>query len=147
MIRDNRTTFANPIALNTGAPADYVIGDVVDLGVTGRDIGSGSESLWFVVIVSTTATGAGASGQFHLGTSDAAALTAPTKVVSSTVIPVASLTAGSVAFLVQLPPAIYKRYIGLVQTTSGAAFTAGAVRSFLVEDVNILRLYAQGFTG
>lgn len=150
MIRDARTTFGAPVALNTGAAGDYVIGDIVDLTTTGRDIGAGEGigDVFLYVVVATAATSGGsATLQISLGTSDAANLSSPTKVISSAAVPVASLTAGYVLFALRLPPAIYKRYIGVIQTTGVAAFTAGAVHAFLAEDINAIRYYAQGFTG
>lgn len=147
MIRDTRTTFASAVALNTGGAGSYIIGDVVDLSITGRNIGAGVPPLFFIVIVSTTATSGGsATGQFSLVTSDSSNLSSATVIASGAAIAVASLTAGTVAFVVALPPGVYKRYIGLQQTTGTAAFTAGAVNAFLAEDVNAIVAYAQAFS-
>jgi hypothetical protein len=63
MIRDNRTTFSyttSPTALNTGGAGSYVIGDIIDLSVTGRDLGAGEGlgDLFLYILVKTTATSA-----------------------------------------------------------------------------------------
>ena len=100
MILDERTEFADATALNTGAAGDYVIGDVVDLGAAGRDIGNGEE-LELVVQVDTTATSGGsATLAISLATDDNSSLSSPTKVVTSPAVAVASLTAGTTVFRV-----------------------------------------------
>lgn len=143
MILDERTEFCDATALNTGAPATYVIGDQIDISVS-RDLG-GEKAARLRIQVATAATGAGASGQFELVSADNAALTTnPVVHFASAVIPVASLTAGAVVADVELPRAVYKRYVGIRQVTSGAAFTAGAVDAFLVFDSNGWRAYTDG---
>lgn len=131
MILDERTEFADATALNTGAAGDYVIGDTIDLGLAGRDIGNG-EDLEFVVQVDTTATSGGsATLAVSLATDDNASLSSPTKIVTSPAVAVASLTAGTTVFRVKVPAGTYERYIGIVQTTGTAAFTAGKINAFL----------------
>lgn len=147
MIRDTRNTFANAIALNTGGAGTYTVGDVVDVTLTGRDLGAGDKSLFLIILVSTTATSGGsATGAFSLVTSDNADLSSGTVVATTPAIPVATLVAGYRVFAVMLPPAVYKRYIGIQQTTAVAAFTAGAITAFLAEDINAIRFYAQAFS-
>lgn len=140
MILDERNEFADATALNTGAAGDYVIGDVIDLGVA-RDIGNGAD-LDFVVQVDTTATSGGsATLQISLATDDNASLSSPTKVVTSPAIAVASLTAGTTVFRVKVPAGTYERYLGIVQTTGTAAFTAGKINAFLTSDTANWRAY------
>ncbi|CAB4144345.1 hypothetical protein UFOVP456_35 [uncultured Caudovirales phage] len=140
MILDERNEFADATALNTGAAGDYVIGDVIDLGVA-RDIGNGAD-LDFVVQVDTTATSGGsATLQISLATDDNASLSSPTKVVSSQAVAVASLTAGTTIFRVKVPAGTYERYLGIVQTTGTAAFTAGKINAFLTSDTANWRAY------
>lgn len=148
MIRDARLTFGAPVALNTGAPGSYNLGDVIDLTTTGRDLGAGEGNgdLFLYIAMSVAAAGAGASAQFNLITSDAAALTTPTVITGTAVTPVASLTVGAPLLAIRLPALIYKRYLGLQQVTSGAAFTAGSVNAFFVEDANAIRFYPQAFS-
>lgn len=136
MILDSRTEFCDATALNTGAAGSYIIGNVVDLGATARDIGNGEE-LYLVVQVDTAGTSGGAAtGQFNLVTDDNAALASPAVVVSSAAVAVASLTAGKTVLSVALPRegTAYERYIGIQQVTGTAAFTAGKVNAFLTKD-------------
>lgn len=142
MILDELLEFCDATALNTGAAGDYVIGDVVDLGVAGRDIGNG-EPLEFVVQVDTTATSGGAATlAISLATDDNAAMASPTKIVTVPAVAVASLTAGTTLCRLKLPAGTYERYIGVVQTTGTAAFTAGKVNAFLTPAAANWKAYA-----
>ncbi len=144
MILDERTEFADATALNTGAAGDYVIGDVVDLGAAGRDIGNGEE-LELVVQVDTTATSGGsATLAISLATDDNSSLSSPTKIVTSPAVAVASLTAGTTVFRVRVPAGTYERYLGIVQTTGTAAFTAGKINAFLTPASANWKAYADG---
>lgn len=144
MILDERTEFADATALNTGAAGDYVIGDVIDLGAAGRDIGNGEE-LELVVQVDTTATSGGsATLAISLATDDNSSLSSPTKIVTSPAVAVASLTAGTTVFRVRVPAGTYERYIGIVQTTGTAAFTAGKINAFLTPASANWKAYADG---
>lgn len=132
MIMDERTEFCDATALNTGAAGSYLIGDVYDTGGDGlNDV----DNLYLVIQVATTATSGGsATGQFHLCSDAQAAIAvdgSATYHASSAAIPVATLVAGYNAFAIELPKGTYERYIGVVQTTGTAAFTAGAVDAFL----------------
>lgn len=132
MILDKRNEFADATALNTGGAGSYLIGDVIDTGGDGlNDV----EDLYFVVQVDTTATSGGsATGQFHL-VSDAQAAIATdgsaTYHYSTPAIPVATLAAGYQVCKVELPKGTYERYVGVLQTTGTAAFTAGKINAFL----------------
>jgi hypothetical protein len=137
MILDEFNEFADATALNTGAAGSYLIGDVIDLGAA-RDIGNGAP-LYLVIQVDTTATSAGAAtGQFSLCSDAQAAIAVDgtqTTHFSTAAVPVASLTAGTMVAAVALPIDDYERYLGIVQTTGVAAFTAGKVNAFLTHDV------------
>jgi len=146
MILDERGEFCDATALNTGAAGSYLLGDVVDLGVA-RDLG-GDMAVYLVVSVDTAATSGGsATGQFNLVTDDNASLSSPTVLVSSVAWPVASMTAGKTLMAVQLPMegTAYERYIGIQQVTGTAAFTAGKVNAFLVDDVARWKAYDAPF--
>lgn len=137
MILDERTEFCDATALNTGVAASYLVGDVIDLGSTSSDIGNG-EPLYLVIRVDTTATSGGAAtGQFHLCSDAQAAIAvdgSATYHYSSSAIAVASLTAGTKVAAIALPQGTYERYLGIVQTTGTAAFTAGKINAFLTTD-------------
>jgi len=144
MIMDERTEFADATALNTGVAGSYLIGDVYDTGGDGlNDV----ECLYLVIQVATSATSGGlATGQFHLCSDAQAAIAvngSATYHWSSPAIPVASLTAGTYIAKVELPKGQYERYVGIVQTTGTAAFTAGAINAFLTPNVNTYKSFAQ----
>ena len=67
MIIDNFNEFCDATALNTGGAASYLIGDVIDLGATSQDIGTG-EDLYLVIQVDTAVDSAADNTvqQFHL---------------------------------------------------------------------------------
>jgi hypothetical protein len=154
MILDDRLEFADATALNTGAAGTYNIGDVIDthgptighgsgMNIT-RDLGADGE-LYLVIRVATAATSGGsATGQFRLVSDDTATPSTTTATVHATsaAIAVASMTAGSTVLVARLPSGSYERYVGIQQITAVAAFTAGAVDAFLVNDPAIWRAYA-----
>jgi hypothetical protein len=149
MIIDKRTTLADSVALNTGGAGTYLIGDVIDLGQA-RDIGNGNDHLYVYARVSTTCTSAGSATLNLQVVSDAQAAVAvdgsatvhidmPTKAV-------ADLSANEVIFIGRLPLEgnVYERYIGLLQITGTAAFTAGAVEVFMTPQAYAWKAYQEG---
>lgn len=144
MIMDERTEFCDATALNTGGAGSYLIGDVYDTGGDGlNDV----ENLYLVIQMDTAATSGGsATGQFHLCSDAQAAIAVDGTATyhwSSAAIPVASLTAGTYIAKVELPKGTYERYVGIVQTTGTAAFTAGKINAFLTPNVNTYKTFAQ----
>ncbi len=146
MILDERTEFCDATALNTGGAGTYLLGDQIDLTLA-RGIGSG-EPVWFVITVDTAATSGGsATGVFTLA-SDASASIATdgsaTVHLATSAIAVASMTAGATLFAASLPLEgnVYERYLGVLQTTAVAAFTAGKINAFLTHDVSRWKAYA-----
>lgn len=142
MIMDKRNEFCDATALNTGAAGTYLIGNVIDTGGDGINF---VDDLYLVIIVETTATSGGsATGQFHLA-SDAGASIATdgsaTYHVSTTAIPVATLAAGYVVYKGKIPAGEYERYLGILQTTGTAAFTAGAIHAFLTPNVDAWKAF------
>lgn len=143
MILDERTEFCDATALNTGVAGTYLIGDQIDLsptgaGVVGRDVGNG-DPVYLVITVDTTATSGGAATlQISLASDDTAAISTTTSTIhfTSRVFALASVAAGAVLVCVPLPlegPA-YERYLGILQITGTAAFTAGKLNAFLTHD-------------
>lgn len=137
MIFDEFAEFADATALNTGAAASYLIGDVMDLGSTTSDVGNG-EPMYLVIQVDTTATSGGAGTYaFHLASDAQAAIAVDgtaTYHFSTSAIAVATLIAGYTIAIVALPHGTYERYLGILQTTAVAAATAGKVNAFLTHD-------------
>jgi hypothetical protein len=145
MILDERGEFCDAIALNTGGAASYLVGDVIDLGGTSQDIGTG-EPLYLVIQVDTTATSGGAAtGQFHLCSDAQAAIAvdgSATYHFSTGAALEAALVAGTLVCAVKLPYGTYERYLGVVQETITAAATAGKINAFLTSDVAKWKPYA-----
>ena len=145
MIVDTFNEFGDNKALNTGAAGSYLVGNVIDTlpnaGGVGGNITSnlGTErALWLVIQVTTTATSGGsATGQWSLCSDAQAAIAvdgSQTTHYTSAAIPVATLVAGYRVCCVRLPAGTYERYLGIVQTTGTAAFTAGKVDMFLTDN-------------
>lgn len=150
MLMDERAEFADATALNTGGAASYLIGDVMDLAPTtvhpNTTVDLEGSDLYCVIQVDTTATSGGsATGQFHLCSDAQAAIAvdgSATYHFSTPAIAVATLVAGYMVACFKLPKGSYERYLGIVQTTAVAAFTAGKVNAFLTADPAIWRAYA-----
>lgn len=149
MILDERNEFCDAVALNTGGAASYLLGDVIDLTVA-RDIGGGEADLYLVIQVDTTATSGGAAtGAFSLvSDAQAAIATDGTATVHhvTAAIPVATLVAGYTVAAIPLPRGIpaYERYLGILQTTAVAAFTAGKINAFITDNPGKWTPYARG---
>lgn len=149
MILDERNEFCDATALNTGIAASYLIGDVIDTKSATTDPNTtkdfGESDLYLIIRVATTATSGGsATGAFHLCSDAQAAIAvdgSATYHFSTSAIPVATLVAGYRIAAVKLPAGSYERYLGIVQTTAVAAFTAGAVDAFLTADPALWRAY------
>lgn len=137
MILDKTLEMCDAIALNTGAAATYLIGDVIDTSLVNKDQGIG-DPLWVVIRIQTTATSGGsATGDFRfVSDAQAAIATDGTATVHATsgAIAVATLVAGYTVLALRLPTGTYERYLGILQVTAVAAFTAGKVDAFLTKD-------------
>jgi hypothetical protein len=136
MILDELLEFCDATALNTGAAGTYLLGDVIDLGdaPTTQGIGAfGTQPVYLVIQVDTAATSGGAAtGRFIIATDGTA-----TVHFDSGAIAVASLTAGRLITITGLPlTRTYERYLGILQTTAVAAFTAGKINAFLTTDIS-----------
>lgn len=142
MYMDERSEFCDATALNTGGAGSYLIGDVIDLNPasiapnTTVDIG-GSE-LFLVIQVDTAPVSAGGGTAAFSLASDAQAAIAvdgsQSEHFRTRAFSVAQMTAGAILACVKLPSANYERYLGVVQTTAVAAFTAGKINAFLTAD-------------
>jgi len=148
MITDKYTTFCDAEALNTGAAGTYLIGDVVDLSVV-RDIGQGNP-LYLVINVETTATSGGsATGTFKLASDAQAAIAtdgSATEHLTSPTFAVADMAAGTNILTAVIPMEgnEYERYLGILQVTGTAAFTAGKVDAFLTQTPAAWKAYPEG---
>ena len=149
MITDRLNTFALDVAMNTGAAGSYLIGDVIPLLYTPRDIGQG-QPLYLVIQVSELATSAGSATASFALVSDAQPAIATdgsaTVHVQTATFPVAQLIVTKSLLIAALPlegPA-YEGYLGILQTTGVAAFTAGKIDAFLTPVPATYRAYPDG---
>jgi len=145
MILCERLEFCDATALNTGAAGVYLLGDQIDLTLA-RDVGAG-EAIWCVISVDTLPVSATGTASFSL-VSDAQAAIAidgsATVHFTTTARLAAAMPAGTVLAAVALPieGAVYERYLGILQTTAIAAFSAGKINAFLTHDVAKWKAYA-----
>ena len=137
MYVDKSLELCDAQALGTSGTGLALVGDQVNLGAAGENIGTG-EAMAMVIQVTTAVTSAGAATVQFQVVSDAAAAIATdgsaTVHVMSADIPKADLVAGYQVVL-PLPPAgdnDYEQYLGLLQNVGTAALTAGAVDAFIV---------------
>lgn len=146
-ILDERNEFGDAVALNTGAAGTYLIGDVIDLQSIGLDLGTAAD-LWLVITVDTLPTSAGAAtAQFKLASDAQAAIATDgtaTEHFISRAFALADMGAGKVLAKVKIPasPPNYERFLGVLQVTGVAAFTAGKVNAFLTHDFGVVKHYA-----
>lgn len=145
MILDERLEFADAVALNTGAAGSYLIGDVIDLQVA-RDIGQGHAMYWVVSIDTLPTSGGAATANFSLCSDAQAAIAVDgtqTTHAQTGAKSIAQMAAGT-QFVMGVPAegTAYERYLGVVQTTAVAAFTAGKINSFLTLDAHGWKAYA-----
>lgn len=141
MIIDKSTQFAaaQSVALAAGTA---LIGDVIDLTLTGDGI-VGDPELHLVITVDTAIHTGGAAGtlQFKLS-SDSAAAVGGTSPVDHVLTPAyatsgADIAAGTVLFVCELPARganPYKRFLGILAVVATTAITQGKVNAFLTPD-------------
>lgn len=152
MILDTNLEMLDAVALNTGAPGGFILGNQADLGgptLTSalRDIGTGGDT-YLVVTVDTTATSGGsATLQLNLVSDDNAALASPRVHITTKAFPVASLVAGATLAVIPIPGDDYERYVGIQQVTGVAAFTGGKINAFIVKDAAKWKALADAFPG
>lgn len=148
MIVDRYNEFCDNVALNTGGAGTYLLGNQIDL-VYPRDIGHGSTNLLYLVVAVTETCTSGGSATLQVTlASDATAAIAvngtATEHISSPVFPVAGLSAGRVLLVTPLPlegnP--YEQFVGILQKTGAAAFTAGRIDAFLTPTPQVWKAHA-----
>ena len=143
MILDERTEFADATALDTTGTDTDNFGDIIDLGVDGRDIGNG-RNMSLVIQITTAVTSAGAATvAFQLVSDATSTISTSTQTihVTSAAIGKATLVAGY-EIVLPVPPGTYERYLGVQTVTGTAALTAGAANAFLALDYASNKSYA-----
>lgn len=138
MILDERNEFADAGSLIANAAAVTILGDVIDLGTTTRDIGNG-EPLYLVVNIDTPVVAAAGAANitFKLVSDETADLaTSPTTHLTSPALAKGTLVAGYTVFAVALPFGTYERYLGVTFTPDTNNITAGKANAFLTHDIS-----------
>ena len=156
MILDERNEFADAASV-AAAAGTALIGDVIDLTATHRDIGSG-EPIYLVITTDTEIITGGSAGtiQFILASDAQAAIatdgsatahwTSRAFVTDDAAANDAQLNAGGVIAVVALPMegAVYERYLGILATIATTTVTAGKINAFLTHDPAKWSAYAEG---
>jgi len=147
MIMDELLEFADAVSV-AAAAGTALIGDVIDLGAAGLDIGVGQPPIYLVITTDTEIITGGVAGtvQFQL-VSDAQAAIAvdgtatvhfATKlfVTDDAAANDPQLNAGGVIAVVALPMSgpVYERYLGILAVTATTTTTAGKINAFLTRD-------------
>lgn len=145
MILDELTEFCDATALNTGAAGGYMIGAAVDLGVA-QDLGAGQPAYLVITIDTLPTSGGAATASFELR-SDSTAVIDPTTGTLHLATPaftIAQMAAGNIVYMGALPMEgnVYERFIGIIQRTAVAAFTAGKVNAFITMNQSKWKAYA-----
>lgn len=145
MIMDERNEFADNVSVAAGA-GTALIGDVIDLGADGLDVGLG-ETVYLVIKTGATEiiTGGSAGTIAFALASDAQAAIATdgsatvhystgTLVTDDANANSALLNAGATIAMVALPIGGYERYLGILCTIGTTTVTAGTIDAFLTKD-------------
>jgi hypothetical protein len=147
-ILDERNEFADNVDVSASA-GTALVGDVIDLGAAGEDIGNG-QPLYLVIRTGSTEIITGGSAgtlQFTLA-SDAAAAIATNGTATEHVLTEAFVTdgtdandaemkAGALIYCAPVPVGTggnYERYLGILAITATTTTTAGTINAFLTFD-------------
>lgn len=135
MIFDRLNEFCDGTGVNKST-GKALIGDVIDLGAGGFDIGAG-EPVYLVISVEEDVVSSGGSVSFVLSGDDKAAISVDgteSAYITTPTIPTTDLKKGF-QWAAALPMMDYERYIGIVQNSTTAAPSAGKINAFLTHDV------------
>lgn len=151
-IIDHNLEFADATSVGTPNNSTVNVGNVIDLGAAGNNVGDG-EPMYFCVEV-TTAIGSGgaATVSFQLASDSGSTLAVDgnqTIHYTSDVFALATVVAGF-KLVVPLPWGNsgvneYERYLGFqVVENAGQALNAGAVNAYITKNPRSWKAYAQG---
>jgi hypothetical protein len=145
MILDDQNTLSDLQAVTATA----ISANVIDLGPLGgiptanltRDIGTGNDLYFYCVVTTTFTAGGAATLTLTIESDDNVGLASPTVHFTSAVHAVASLVAGFEIAKVELPPALYQRYLGARYTIATGPMTAGNLSAYIATGIEQLRYY------
>ena len=133
---------ATDVSASTGTA---LVGNVVDLGLTGLDIGTG-QPIYLVIQVTTAFTsGTTSTIQFQLASDASATIatdgTATAHWISDDFADTDLVKGYQLVVPVPSRQPDFERYLGILVTTGNAATTAGAVNAFLTMDPPAYKAY------
>lgn len=141
MIMDVQNRFSNAQAITATAAST----DIVDLGITGRNVGVGEDVYLVAQVVSAfTDTGSDSTVTVTAETDDNTGMSSATTV--ATLGTFAALAAVGARLIIKLPIANLERYLGLRYTVAGGNLTTGAITAFLTKDIDAYKSYADNST-
>lgn len=129
MIFDKTTQFSDAQAVTASAAST----DIVDLGVAGRNVGSGEMIPLFIGVNEDFATLTSLTVSVQTATDEA--FTSPITVVSTGAIAVADLVAGYHFAIERVPAKVLERYVRVYYTVAGSDATAGSINAGIVMGV------------
>ena len=147
-ILDERLEFADNVSV-AAAAGTALIGDVIDLGSVGRDIGNGQPVYLVLRTGSTEIITGGSAGtlQFTLASDSTAAIatdgTATEHVLTELFVTDdaaandTEMNAGELIYSAPIPLGTggnYERYLGILATTATTTTTAGTINAYLTLD-------------
>lgn len=151
MILDERTEFADAVSV-AAAAGTALIGDVIDLSATSRDVGHGNP-LYLVIQTDTEIITGGTAGtiEFQLASDAQAAiatdgsatvhLSSGSLVTDDAAANDDRLNAGGYILVAALPQGTYERYLGVLATIGTTTVTAGKINAFLTPQAPVIRSY------
>jgi len=146
-ILDERGEFCDNVDVSATA-GTALVGDVIDLGAAGEDIGNG-QPLYLVIRTGSTEIITGGSAgtlQFKLASDSVEAISTTTStihvitaahVTDGTDANAAEMKAGAIIYQAPLPVGTsgnYERYLGILAVTATTTTTAGTINAFLTLD-------------
>ena len=155
MIVDKLNEFCDATSVVAAQAGTALVGNVIDLGATSRDIGNG-EPIYAVINVDTEIITGGNAGtiQFSIASDAQAAIavdgsatihaTSPSIVTDDTAANGPLCKAGAYPLVVALPRGTYERYLGVLCTVGTTATTAGKINAFLTKDPAMFKAYSDG---
>lgn len=147
MILDERLEFADATSVGTPNSTTVNVGDIIDLGSIGRDIGNGQPLYLIIQVTTAIASGGAAVAEFLLSSDSTTTIAVDgTQTIHyrSDYFAMAALVAGfqlCVPIPAHSPP--FERYLAFqIRETAGQALNAGNVNAFLTLDPNGWKAYA-----
>lgn len=139
MIIDSTLEMLDAVAVNTGGAGTYLLGSQIDIQPA-RDIGQGRPA-YLVISVDTLLASATGAIQFELASDATAAIATDGTATTHWKSDVYTVASGSLAvgktWVVPLPTGTaspYEKFLGILQHTTTAAFTAGKINAFITFD-------------